>query len=53
MVMIELLKLGLPWDVLDEMNNRDITTVLAFNEARKEQEMEQVAHQEAKQFSQY
>ena len=53
MVTLELLSIGLPYDIVENMSQQDLTYVMAFHMARKEREQEINAQQEAKSFSQY
>ena len=51
--MIDLLQLGIPWEVLNEMEEQEITTLVAFNMARQERQTEALAEKEATVMSQY
>lgn len=53
MTMFELLKLGLPWDVINNLSVQDMAYVIGFHQARMERENEQRAEMEAKSLSRY
>ena len=53
MVTIELLSIGIPYDVIQNLSPQDLTYVMAFHTARKEREQEQRAEKEAQTFSSY
>ena len=51
--MIELLGIGIPWNVIEEMSPQDMSYVVAFHSARTERHHEIQAEQEAKTYSKY
>ena len=53
MVTLELLSIGIPYDVINDLSPQDLTYVMAFHTARKEREQEMRAEQEAKTVSSY
>ena len=53
MTTLELLSIGLPYDLIEDLSPKDLTYVMAFHIARKEREQEMKAQQEAKTVSQY
>ena len=51
--MMELLQMGIPWEVVDSMPEKEVTLILAFKLARKERETEAMASREADMLSRY
>ena len=50
---MELLQMGIPWEVVDNMPEKEITLLLAFKLARKEREAEAMATRETDMFAKY
>ena len=53
MVTLELLSIGIPYEVIENLSSQDLVYVMAFHTARKERENEMKAEYEAKTVSSY